>query len=109
MVGAIVGLGAGLAFWTILAGLRERQIHLADEIHRLAELSHTVRISLHLIALAHHSADEEHKKLILESTARIDKKLKGAFSRCRQPRSVAEKKANLNFSGTLRFTFQVVG
>jgi hypothetical protein len=79
MVGAIVGLGAGLAFWLLLAGLRERRIFLADEIHRLAELNHTVRNSLNLITLAHHSADEAHKKLILESTAHIDEKLRELF------------------------------
>ncbi len=53
LVGAIVGLGAGLAFWLLLAGLRERRILLADQIHRLSELNHTVRNSLNLIALVH--------------------------------------------------------
>jgi hypothetical protein len=52
---------------------------LADEIQRVAELNHTVRNSLHIIALAHHTADEAHKTLILESTARIDEKLKELF------------------------------
>ena len=79
MVGAVVGLGAGLAFWIILAVLRIRRMHLADEMHRLAELNHTVSNSLNLIVLAHHSADDAHKKLILESTARIDEKLKELF------------------------------
>jgi hypothetical protein len=79
MVGAIVGLGAGLTFWMLLEGLRERRILLADEIQRLAELNHTVRNSLNLIALAHHTADEAHKQLVLESGARIDEKLRELF------------------------------
>jgi hypothetical protein len=79
MVGAVVGLGAGLSFWVLLVGLRERRILLTDEIHRLAELNHTVRNSLDQIVLAHYSADEQHKRIVLESTARIDEKLKELF------------------------------
>jgi hypothetical protein len=79
MVGAVVGLGAGLAFFLLMAGLRERRMLLADEIRRLAELNHTVRNSLNLIALAHYSADYAHKKLILENTARIAEKLRELF------------------------------
>ena len=77
--GAIVGLGAGAGFWILLASLRERRMRLADELRRLAELNHTVRNSLHIIALAHHTADEAHKAIILESTARIDEKLRELF------------------------------
>jgi hypothetical protein len=91
MVGAIVGLGAGLSFWILLAGLRERRIRLADEIHRLAELNHTVRNSLHQIVLAHYLADEEHKRLVLESTARIDEKLKELFPVVGTPRKWRKK------------------
>ena len=77
--GVMVGLGAGMCLWIFLAGLRERRMRLADEIQRLAELNHTVRNSLNLIALAHYTADEAHKALILESTARIDEKLRELF------------------------------
>jgi hypothetical protein len=79
MQGAVVGLGAGAGFWILLAGLRERRMRIADEIHRLAELNHTVRNSLHIIALAHHAADEAHRALILECTTRIDEKLRELF------------------------------
>ncbi len=77
--GAVVGLGAGAGFWILLAGLRARRMRVADEIHRLAELNHTVRNSLHIIALAHHAADAEHRALILECTTRIDEKLRELF------------------------------
>jgi hypothetical protein len=77
--GVVVGLGAGMCLWIFLVGLRERRIRLADEIHRLAELNHTVRNSLNLIALALYTADEAHKTIILESTARIDEKLRELF------------------------------
>jgi hypothetical protein len=63
----------------ILAGLRERRKLLANELERLGELNHTVRNSLHLITLAVHTVDERHKTLVLESTARIDEKLRELF------------------------------
>ena len=79
LVGTIVGLGAGLGFWLVLAGLRERRLYLADEIQRVAELNHTVRNSLHVIALAHHAGDQEHRAMVLENTTRIDEKLRELF------------------------------
>jgi len=79
LVGAVVGLAAGLGFWIMLAGLRDRRTQLADEIHRLAELNHTVRNSLQVIVLAHHAAEDAHKALVLENTLRIDEKLKELF------------------------------
>jgi hypothetical protein len=79
LVGAVVGLGAGFGFWIVLIGLRERRTQLADEIHRLAELNHTVRNSLEIIILAHHGAEDGHKALVMENTLRIDHKLKELF------------------------------
>ena len=79
LVGVIVGLGAGLGFWLVLAGVRKRRLYLADEIQRVAELNHTVRNSLHVIALAHHAGDEEHRAMVLENTTRIDDKLRELF------------------------------
>lgn len=79
MVGAIVGLGAGLGFWMVLAGLRERQEHLAEEIQRVAELNHTIRNSLEVITWATYVPDEQHKAAVLESTTRIEEKLRELF------------------------------
>jgi hypothetical protein len=79
LVGAIVGLGAGLGFWLVLAGLRKRRSHLAEELQRVAELNHTVRNSLHVIALAHYAGDEEHRAMVLENTTRIDETLRELF------------------------------
>jgi hypothetical protein len=79
LVGALMGLGVGLCFWMILAGLRQRRTYLADEIQRLTELNHTVRNSLHVIALAHHEGDRVHTTMVLENTRRIDEKLRELF------------------------------
>lgn len=79
MVGAVVGVGAGLGLWVLLAGLRERRKLLAAEIQRLSELNHTVRNSLEIITLATQKPDEQHKAIVLESTARIDAKLRELF------------------------------
>jgi hypothetical protein len=78
---SIVGLGAGLAFWLVLAGLAERRKLLADELCRVAELNHAVRNSLEVIVLAHHAPldCDDHKIMVLECTDRIDKKLKELF------------------------------
>jgi len=79
LVGAVVGLGAGLCFWIVLAGVRERRARLADEIQRLAELNHTVRNSLEVITWAAHVPDGQHRTIVLESTARIEEKLRELF------------------------------
>jgi hypothetical protein len=79
MVGTVVGLGAGLGLWIVLAGLRERQERLTDEIQRVAELNHTVRNSLEVITWATHVPDERHKAVVLESTTRIEEKLRELF------------------------------
>lgn len=79
LVGAVVGLGAGLGFWLILIGIRERRQQLADEIRRVAELNHTVRNSLNVIVLEHFKGEDSHKQVVLENTARIDEKLRELF------------------------------
>jgi hypothetical protein len=75
----IVGLGAGLCLWILLAGLRKRRKLLANKLERLVELNHTVRNSLNVIALAIHAADGQHKAIVMENTARIDQKLRELF------------------------------
>ena len=79
MMGAVVGLGAGLSFLILLAGVGERRRLLVDEFHRLAELNHTVRNSLEAITFATRIPDEQHRAIVLESTARIDEKLRELF------------------------------
>jgi len=79
LVGAAVGLGAGLSCWVVLTGVRERRGRLADEIQRLAELNHTVRNSLEVITWAAHIPDGQHRTIVLESTARIEEKLRELF------------------------------
>jgi hypothetical protein len=48
-------------------------MRLADEIHRLVDLNHTVRNSLHIIALAHHAADEARRALFWNSPLALTK------------------------------------
>ncbi len=79
MVGTLVGLGAGLGLWIILAGIRERRMVLAAEIAKLAELNHTVRNSLEIIVLATHTPNDRQRAVVLESTARIEEKLRELF------------------------------
>ena len=77
---AVVGLGAGLSLWLFLLGVIDRRRMVADELHRVAELNHSVRNSLELIVLAHHSElDHEHKRMVLECTERIDQTLRDLF------------------------------
>ena len=79
IVGAIVGVGAGFGLWLLLAGLRQRRMHLADELRKINELNHIVRNSLHVIALAQHAENEGHRTIVLESTARIEETLRQLF------------------------------
>lgn len=77
---SIVGLGAGLTVWLILAGAAERRRILEDELRRVAELNLSVRNSLELIVLAHHDAtDREHKKMVTDCTEQIDRTLRELF------------------------------
>jgi hypothetical protein len=77
---SIVGIGAGFAFWVILNELVERLRTLETQLHRVAELNHSVRNSLEVIVLAHHPATIcEHKNLVLECTDKIDRKLRELF------------------------------
>lgn len=77
---SIVGLGAGFTVWLILTGAAERRRVLEDEIRRVAELNLSVRNSLELIVLVHHdAADHEHKKMVLDCTAQIDRTLRDLF------------------------------
>lgn len=82
---AIVGLGAGVALWLVLLGMIDRRRILSDELRRVAELNHIVRNSLEVIVLAHHSADCDHKIMVLECTDRIDKTLKELFPAIGEP------------------------
>lgn len=76
----IVGLGAGFTVWLFLAGLAERRRDLEDEMRRVAELNLSVRNSLELIVLVHHEAkDGEHKRMVMECTAQIDRTLRELF------------------------------
>jgi hypothetical protein len=77
---SIVGLGAGVALWVILMGVMERRKLVECELRRVAELNHSVRNSLEVIVLAHHTEqDSVHKQMVLECTDRIDKKLRELF------------------------------
>jgi len=77
---AIVALGSGAALWLILLGMAERRKIAEDELCRCAELNHTLRNALEVIVLAHYSGtDPRHKAMILESTNRIDQKLKELY------------------------------
>ena len=77
---SIVALGAGFAFWVILTGLVERLRNLETQLHRVAELNHSVRNSLEVIVLAHHAATVcENKNIVLECTEKIDQKLRELF------------------------------
>lgn len=76
---ALVGSAAGIGVWVLLVGWRERRKLLASEIERLAELNHTVRNSLNVIALVAHSIDEHQKQIVIDSTNRIDEKLRELF------------------------------
>jgi hypothetical protein len=79
MEGVLSGLGVGFGLWLFLTGLRERRHRIADELRRVAELNHTIRNSLHIIALAQHTAEQSSRDVVLESTNRIDQKLKELF------------------------------
>jgi len=77
---AIVAVGAGFSFWVILLGVVDRRRMAEDELHRVAELNHTLRNALEVIVLAHYAvADHEHKAMMLECTNRIDQKLSELF------------------------------
>jgi len=77
---AIVGMGAGLSLWLIFLGIIDRRRIVADELRRVAELNHSVRNSLELIVLAHHSeTDLEHKAMMLECTNQIDRTLRELY------------------------------
>jgi hypothetical protein len=77
---SIVGLGAGFALWLILLGIIDRRRIVADELHRLAELNHTIRNYLEVMVLAHYTgADCEHKAMVLDCTNRIDQQLTKLF------------------------------
>lgn len=81
LLAMIVGVGAGFAVWLVFLGIIDRRRMVADELRRIAELNHSVRNSLEVIALAHYSAEDlEHKAMVLECTNRIDQKLKELYS-----------------------------
>jgi len=81
LLAMVVGVGAGFAVWLIFLGAIERRRMLAEELCRIAELNHSVRNSLEVIALAHYSVvDVEHKDMVLECTNRIDQKLRELYS-----------------------------
>ncbi len=77
----IMGVGAGGAIWLILLGNRERRRRVADELRRVAELNHTVRNSLEVIAHAHYlsGVGEDHKRMMDRAVCDIDAKLKELF------------------------------
>lgn len=76
---ALVGIGGGVAILLLLSTNRSRRHLVTDELRRVAELNHTIRNSLEIIVMAHHFADDAHKAIIIESTNRIDEKLKELF------------------------------
>jgi hypothetical protein len=77
---AIVGLGGAAAVWFILKGYETQRRMEREEIWKVAELNHTLRNSLETIADAHYFvADEEHKKMILETVKNMDEKLRQLF------------------------------
>jgi hypothetical protein len=77
---ALVASGAGIALWLILLGIIDRRRMLDDELHRVAELNHTLRNALEVIVLAHYiGTDQEHKAMVLECTSRIDQKMRELF------------------------------
>jgi hypothetical protein len=76
----IVAVVAGFALWLILNGINDRRKLIEDELRRVAELNHTLRNALEVIVLAHHTvSDYEHKAIVLESTNRIDEKMRELF------------------------------
>jgi hypothetical protein len=77
---AIVGLGGAAAVWFILKSYETQRRMEREEIRKVAELNHTLRNSLETIADAHYFvADEEHKKMILETVKNMDEKLRQLF------------------------------
>ena len=58
LLAMIVGVGAGFAVWLVFLGIIDRRRMVADELRRIAELNHSVRNSLEVIALAHYSAED---------------------------------------------------
>lgn len=76
----VVGIGAGMATWFVLHGLLQRRTMINEELYRVGELNHTIRNSLSIIVLAHHSeSNQAHREMILDCTRQIDEKLKQLF------------------------------
>lgn len=77
---AIVGIGAGIVSYWLLAARRRRRMMVREELTRVAELNHHLRNSLQIIVGAHYIAkDEEHAKMMLETAQTIDQVLKRLF------------------------------
>ncbi len=76
----IVGIGAAIVSYWLLAARRRRRVMVREELTRVAELNHHLRNSLQIIVGAHYIAkDEEHAKMMLETAQAIDQVLKRLF------------------------------
>ena len=95
----IVGIGAGAATWFVLHGLLQRRTMIKEELHRVGELNHTIRTSLSIIVLAHHSeSNKAHREMILDCTRKIDEKLKQLFPTANFPKGKAPESTSENRS-----------
>jgi len=72
---ALVGSSFGLAVWVLLVANAERRRRIRQDLEQIAELNHEIRNALQVITHSHFDAETKHRRMVLESVARIERVL----------------------------------